>query len=172
MSRTQEIKEAIRAIIGKGNGGSLFLVGEVKSVDGESCTVDVAGLEIDEVRLTAVNDGGDGKLLITPKEGSMVLLADMSGGTLRDLAMVGFTNVEKIEATCDSIELNGGGNGGLVNIEALTQKINELVQAFNSHTHPVETKGTAAAQAGTAAPTTSPAQTLNKSDYEDTKITH
>ena len=180
MGKIQDIKEAIRTIVGKGNGGSLFLVGEVKSVDGESCTVDVAGLEIDEVRLTAVNDGADGKLLLTPKEGSMVLLADMSGGTLRDLAVVGFTNVEKVEATCDSIELNGGDNGGLVNIESLKNNLDSLkkyVEAMKSAiANGFTSVGASTAANGPAGRATfegaMAAQQINFEDMEDTKITH
>lgn len=178
MGKIQDIKEAIRTIAGKGNGGGLFLVGEVKSVDGESCTVDVAGLEIDEVRLAAVNDGADGKLLLTPKEGSMVLLADMSGGTLRDLAVVGFTNVEKIEATIEQITLNGGDNGGLVNIKDLTNKlnnlekdINKLKQAFTTWV-PVPQDGGSSLKAGVASWAAQQLVQTQVSDIEDDKITH
>lgn len=171
MGKIQDIKEAIRTIAGKGNGGGLFLVGEVKSVEGESCTVEVAGLELDEVRLTAVNDGADGKLLLTPKEGSMVLLADMSGGLLRDLAVVGYTNVERIEATCDSIELNGGDNGGLVNIEKLKEWMRNVESDMTTlktllQTSPIAGNGAPAAIAFT------PQTKSVASDIEDTKITH
>lgn len=171
MGKIQDIKEAIRTIAGKGNGGGLFLVGEVKSVEGESCTVEVAGLELDEVRLTAVNDGADGKLLLTPKEGSMVLLADMSGGLLRDLAVVGYTNVERIEATCDSIELNGGDNGGLVNIEKLKGWMRDVESDLKTlktllQTSPIAGNGAPAAIVFT------PQTKSVASDIEDTKITH
>lgn len=171
MGKIQDIKEAIRTIAGKGNGGGLFLVGEVKSVEGESCTVEVAGLELDEVRLTAVNDGADGKLLLTPKEGSMVLLADMSGGLLRDLAVVGYTNVERIEATCDSIELNGGDNGGLVNIEKLKGWMRDVESDLKTlktllQTSPIAGNGAPAAIVFT------PQTKSVANDIEDTKITH
>lgn len=171
MGKAQDIKEAIRTIAGKGNGGGLFLVGEVKSVEGETCTVEVAGLELDEVRLTAVNDGADGKLLLTPKEGSMVLLADMSGGLLRDMAVVGYTNVERIEATCDSIELNGGDNGGLVNIEKLKGWMRNVESDLETlktllQTSPIAGNGAPAAIAFT------PQTKSVASDIEDTKITH
>lgn len=119
MNRANDIKAAIQAISRGGFGKQLQLVGKVKSVEGETCTVDVAGLEIDEVRLTAVNDGGEGKLVVTPKVGSVVLMVDLSYGELRDVAVLAYTNVEKIEATVEQVELNGGENGGLVNIEQL-----------------------------------------------------
>ena len=178
MSRLQDIKEAIRSICGKETGNGLFLIGKVKSVDGETCTVDVAGIELDEVRLTAVNDGADGKLLLTPKTDSMVLLADMSGGDLRDLAVVGFTNVEKIEATCDSIELNGGDNGGLVNVKDLTDKlnnlekdINKLKQVFTLWT-PVPQDGGSALKTGIGSWAAQQLVQTQVSDIEDDKITH
>lgn len=179
MNRAKDIKDAIRQICGAGRGGSgLFLVGEVKSVEGETCTVDVAGLELDEVRLTAVNDGAEGKLLLTPKEGSMVLLTDLSGGELRDMAVVGHTGVEKIEATCEELTLNGGDNGGLVNIQDLTTKlnniekdINKLKQAFATWV-PVPQDGGASLKGGIASWAAQQLVQTQASDMEDTKITH
>lgn len=181
MSKASEIKEAIRQICGADRGGSgLLLVGEVKSVEGETCTVDVAGLEMDEVRLTAVNDGGEGKLLLTPKEGSKVLLGDMSGGMLRDLAVVGLTQVDKIEATCELVELNGGENGGLVNIESLQRNLDALKDFVEAMQKAIGT-GFTSVGASTAAngalgkqafEAQMAGQKINFEDMEDTKITH
>lgn len=81
------------------------------------------------------------------------------------------------------IKFNGGDNKGLINIEDLTSKLNNLVNevnqlrtVFNTHTHSVTTTGTSVAQTGIASPTTSPVTTpvssFNVNDYEDTKITH
>ena len=95
----------------------------------------------------------------------MVLIADLSDGLMRDLAVIGWSEV-------DTITMNGGDFGGLVKIQELTNKLNALVQAFNTHTHPVTTAGTAAAQTGTAAATTGQATQFRKSDYEDEKIKH
>ncbi len=187
MGKAQDIKEAIRQICGAKGGSGLFLVGEVKSVEGETCTVNVAGLELDEVRLTAVNDGADGKLLLTPKEGSMVLLTDLSGGNLRDLAVIVYTNIEKIEATfeqiaieADSIELNGGDNGGLVNIESLKNNLDTLKNYVEALKSAIGTglngvgASTAASGASgkTAFETAMAGQNINFEDMEDTKITH
>lgn len=171
MGKIQDIREAIRAIAGGGRGGSLMLVGKVKSVEGESCTVDVGGLEIDEVRLTAANDGAEGKLLIEPKEGSMVLLADMSGGTLRDLSVVGFTNVEKITAVCDQITLNGGDNGGLVNIGQLKQWMQNVEADLNKLGMLLKSSPIAGNGAPAAIQFTPSTQSV-ANDIEDSKITH
>lgn len=181
MGKLQDIKEAIRQISGAGRGGNgLFLVGEVKSVEGESCTVDVAGLELDEVRLTAVNDGAGGKLLLTPKVGSPVLLADMSGGELRDIAVIGYTKIEKIETTCEQITLNGGENGGLVNIESLNNNLDTLKKYVEAMKKAIAegftSVGASTAANGPAGRTAfegaMAAHTINFEDMEDTKITH
>lgn len=171
MGRVQDIKEAIRQIVGNRGGNGLFLVGEVKSVNGESCTVEVAGLELDEVRLTAVNDGADDKLVVTPKVGSMVLLADLSGGMLRDLMVVGNTEIEKMEATCEQITLNGGDNGGLVNIEQLKQWM-QNVEADMQTLKELLFASPIAGNGATAAIQFNPQTKSVASDIEDTKITH
>ncbi|MBR1644323.1 MAG: hypothetical protein IJ684_03005 [Bacteroidales bacterium] len=178
MNNAQEIKEAIRRIAVGGRGKQLHLVGTVKSVEGETCTVDIAGLELDEVRLTAASDGADGKLLLTPTAGSRVLMVDLSGGELRDMAVVGYTHVEKIEATCGQIELNGGENGGLVNVKELTDKlnniekdINTLKQALSTWTPTPQDGGASLKIALTSWMTQQLVQT-QASEIEDDKITH
>ncbi len=95
-----------------GTGDGWFVTGEVLNVSGETCSVQVGGLVLDGVWLTGVHDQKEKSLVVTPKVGSMVLMADMSGGDLRQLVVVGHTEVE-------SIVVNGGENGGLVNIEEL-----------------------------------------------------
>lgn len=170
-----QIKRKLEEIAGSAAEGTALFTAEVKSVEGETCTVLVGGLEVPDVLLTPADEGADGKLVITPRQGSIVTVADLSGGRLRRLAVVHWGKVEKITCTCDSVEFNGGNLGGLVKIEKLTEKINGLVQAFNSHTHTVS----GSAQMGnTQLPVTATAaagnwaQELDKNDYEDTKIKH
>lgn len=177
MGRAQDIKELIRAIAGQGDG--LMFVGEVKSVDGDSCTVAVGQLELTDVRLTAASDGEEGKLLLTPKEGSKVLVADLGSGTMRDLAVVGYTQVDKIEASCSQITLNGGGNGGLVKIEKLTERLNKIEQDINNLKTVFSTTWTVSPQDGGAALRTAAStwagallQETQVSDMEDTKVKH
>lgn len=164
-NKSKEIRSVIRKIAGIDNQGLMFFNAEVVSVDSETCTVKRNNINHTDVRLTAVIDGNTNKLLVKPKVGSMVLIADLSEGMMRDLAVIGWSEV-------DTITINGGTFGGLVKIQALTTKLNALVQAFNTHTHTVATTGTAAAQTGTAAATTGTASQFSKSDYEDTKIKH
>ena len=177
MDTYAEIARAIKAITG-GNGGTALFTAEVKSVEGETCTVLVGELEVPDVLLTPADEGADGKLLITPKEGSQVTVADLSGGELRHLAVVHWGEVEKMSLTAGSIELNGGDNGGLVKIEALTDKINniekdinKLKQAFTTWV-PVPQDGGASLKGGVASWAAQQMVQTQVSDLEDDKITH
>lgn len=78
----------------------------------------------------------------------------------------------------DTITINEGRNGGLVNINDLTTKLNNLVRElevlrvlFNTHMHSGVTTGP-----GTSAvpvtQATSSFSTFSTSDYEDTKVSH
>ena len=60
--------------------------------------------------------------------------------------------------------------GGLINIEQLTNKINDLVNTFNSHTHNV-TVSHPGGTFTTVKPGSS-ASSFKKGDYEDEKIKH
>lgn len=119
----RDIKDYLRKL--GGNGGSWFATGEVKSVGGETCTVQVGGLVLEEVWLTGVHDQKEKSLVVTPKVGSMVLMADMSGGELRQLVVVGYTEVERIV-------VNGGEKGGLVNIEELKNWMGNVERDLNT----------------------------------------
>ena len=95
-------------------------------------------------------------MLIVPKVGTAVIIGSLSG----DYSSLVVLAVDHVE----SITINGGKLGGLVNIEDLTKKLNELVKAVNSHTHQ-----------GTHGPTDPPltkAQEFKKTDYEDVTIKH
>lgn len=144
--------------------GITLMQGIVKAVDGATCTVDMAGQQIDGVKLRATSMENDGQLLITPAVGSAVVFGSLTG----DLGNLVIFQVDRAE----QIVINGGKLGGLVNIQALTDKINELVQAFNGHTHLVSTTGSATAQSGNAQAPVTKAKMLNASDYEDKKVTH
>lgn len=177
MDTYAEIARAINAITG-GNGGTALFTAEVKSVEGETCTVLVGELEVPDVLLTPADEGAKGKLVITPKVGSQVTVADLSGGELRHLAVVHWGEVEKMSLTADSIELNGGDNGGLVKIEALTDKINniekdinKLKQAFTTW-EPVPQDGGASLKGGVASWAAQQLVQTQVSDLEDDKITH
>ena len=140
------------------SGGSrvTILQGIVKEVSGVTCTVEIGSLTVSDVRLRASEKPEETQILITPAIGSAVILASLSGD-MTNLVVVAVDVAE-------SITINGGKLGGLINIEALTSKLNELVQVFNSHTH--------TAPNGPTTPPTTSAKQLQRKDYEDEKIKH
>lgn len=178
MDTYSQIKQTLMGI--NAPSGQLCLSGEVKSVEGSTCTVDVNGIALKGCRLRALIDDND-HVMLEPRVGSQVLLLDLSNGQKRHLLVLSCSEVERVRLQIGSTKLqidnagmviNGGELGGMVKINQLTQKLNELVNAYNAHTHTVATTGTAAAQSGTAAATASTAQPFNASDYENTKVKH
>lgn len=152
------------------NPTSMWLTqGEVVTVEDLTCTVKIGDAEIEGVRLRASLTGRDRQILTVPKVGSCVTLGCLTAD-LNNLVILQVDEVEKII-------VNGGELGGLIKIQELTDKINALVEAFNSHTHLLP----AGAVITSAGPSTNPvnvpaikkkAAKLNKKDYEDETIKH
>ena len=167
--------------------GVILFSADVKSVDGDTCTLIIGSLELTDVRLRAVVNSENDKIVVTPKAGSRVLAADMSGGSYRDLVVLSYSEIEKVEVvieqtTCtidkDGIVMNGGNNGGLVNIDDLVAHINAIEDDINnlktalSGWMPVPQDGGAALKTAIATWFVQPIAKTQKSDFEDTKITH
>lgn len=163
MDQYRRLRDNLMQMMGAGKEITIWQ-GIVKSVEGTTCTVTFGTLDVEGVRLRASLAENESHLLIVPKVGTAVVVGSLSN----DLSLLVVLAVDEVE----SITINGGKLGGLINIESLTQKINELVRTFNNHTHQVSTTGSATAQTGTAAAVALKASELNKSDYEDTKVTH
>jgi hypothetical protein len=161
MSKDREIKEVIQQMAGEGgHSQGLFFVADVVSASDDECVISIDGLELTGVRTGAIIDNNDKKLRVKPKAGSKVMVADLYGDK-RTLMVVAFSEV-------DTITINGGNLGGLVNVAQLTNKLNQLVNTFNTHIHPAVLGESPV----TVSVTASQAATFSKSDYEDTKIKH
>lgn len=161
MSKEREIKDVIQQIAGDGERSQgLFFVADVVSASDDVCDVKVDELTLTNVRTGAIADTNANKLRIKPKVGSKVMVADLYGDKTQ-LLVVAFSEVE-------SITINGVNLGGLVNVEQLTNKLNQLVNTFNTHIHPAVLGELPV----TVSVTASQAATFSKSDYEDTKIKH
>ena len=161
MDDYRQLQEHLRNVAGGRKTISIYQ-GIVKSVDDNLCEVTVGNINIPGVRLKASELDDDGLMLITPKVGSAVTIGSLSG----DLTELVVLQVDHIE----TIVINGGKLGGLINIGQLTDKINELVESFNSHTHQV-TVSHPGGTFTTVKPMES-AKTFDKGDYEDDKIKH
>lgn len=147
--------------------------GIVTSTDGVTCSCRFGSTEVSGIRLRASLTERERQMLVVPKAGSAVVIGSLSG----DLSQAVVLQVDEIER----IEVNGGKLGGLVNIEDLTAKINELVEAFNGHTHSLPTgtvsvSGPAGAMSNPA-PVSVPAiskkaDKFTRDDYEDDTVKH
>lgn len=160
MDDFSRIKRSIRQIAGH---REMLYVGRVKSVDGETCTVQVDDLTLSDVRLRAVVNGKESKMLITPACESYVTMIDL-GDAMTDLLVIAYSEIEKVEITAKEVIFNGGENGGLINIEKLTEKLNALANDLQTHTHVCPN--------GQTAITETLVTKFSKSDYEDEKVKH
>lgn len=163
MDAYKELGDRLRGIA-TGHKMPTMMQGIVRSVEGTTCSVEVEGLVIPDVRLRASGVEGSGELIIIPAIGSVVLLGSLSGD-LSELAVLSVDKAERIRLSGE-ITINDGSLGGLVNIHALTDKINALISHLNSHNH------TASPQGGPTSPPMQQAQMFNVSDYEDKQIQH
>ena len=154
MDNYRELAQLVRNAAGKTQVA--LMQGIVRKVSGLTCEVEIGGIAVPGVRLRASEAGIGGQLLVTPKVDTAVIVGSLSG----DLTQLVVLAVDQAE----SITINGGKLGGLINVEPLTQKINELVQAFNTHTHQ--------GFHGPTGPPLKAAQQLKRGDYEDTTIKH
>lgn len=175
----QDIKQKLCQLTGADIDRGLFTA-EVTKVSGDTCSVRYGDLVFEDVRLRVIaEDSNNSRMLLTPKVGSCVLVADLSGGDKRDFAVVMLSEVQKVELTADEVKLNGGSNGGLVKIEELTKQLNELIDKFNNHTHSgviISVSGGSGAPAvgikGNSETPTPTAAQFDQSKYEDTTIKH
>lgn len=165
MSTERDIKEAIREIAN--GGGKTFFTAEVVSVSGDTCTVKSDGLEMSDVAICAIGGASGNSLVVVPKVGSTVLIADLSEGTRRDLAIVKYTEVE-------SITINGGNLGGLVNVCDLVDRLNEIEKDINDlkGSLPGCLTGSTTSPTGITNWSINPLKETTRNDIEDTKIKH
>jgi len=178
MTGDRKIKEAIETMSGTRGQQSIKLVEcEVISVDESkrTCNVSVIGgnaeYDIENVRLMATIDDG---LLIIPTVGSQILVAH-NNQNVKYICQ--FSEIEKvllitgetsIEIKDGSVKFNDGSFDGFVKIKDLTDKLNDMVRLLNVELGKIQTG--IIAGGGSYTPTN--LQNFNKSDYENTKITH
>lgn len=178
MDKSKEIKEAIKSIAGV--PGMMFVMGKVESVGDETCSVKIADrLVINDVRLNASADGNADNILIKPTVGSMVLMADLSGGELRSLVVISFSALESMTVKFEgNVVINGGENEGFVKVVELTEKLNAIEEDINSLKKvfsswgPIVYDGGASLKAASASWAAQPLKSTNKEDIENPKIKH
>lgn len=199
-----DIKDIIRQLA-KPDGETVALVCTVDEVDKTARTIDCTpineGAPLLGVNLQA-NQEADYGICVFPEKGSFVVVGFVADGAagvvlltekiesaeivIGDTSAVMDADGVRIDTAEMSVHINkgdiifnGGDLDGLIIIQKLTDKLNELTQTvndlitkYNSHTH-ITTATVGIGPVGVINPTTSTAtaaKQFNKSDYENTKI--
>lgn len=126
-----DIQEAIRQIAGR---PETVLTGKVISVEGETCTVELAGgLQVDQVKLKSAGGDEEG-LLIIPQAGSQVTLLSHTGQP-DNLTVVRMDKIDKIRLHQGVLDMEIDVTGGKYQIatsgDNLKDILNELISTLN-----------------------------------------
>ena len=166
-----DIKNKLQKIC-QPKGLRLYFAEIVSIQDDTTCTVKLEDdLQLSDVRLRSVVNSEKSGIVITPAVGSVVLVADLSGGKLSSMAVIMYSEIDKIE-------INGGKNGGLINIEDLVSHINTIEDDINtlktamSGWTPTPQDGGAALKGAVTSWAGQSITKTKKSDIEDDKIKH
>ena len=168
MATTDELRRALQQRYGE---KPVTILGTIAAVDetAKTCDIDDNGLTMYGIRLQSVTNAAAG-ILKVPKKGAAALAVKIEDGD-------GFMLLDCAEY--DKIVINGGGNGGLINIESLVDKINAIEKDINNLKNVFKTTWTPVAQDGGAALKTAAATWASQSitqtqtaDIEDTTVTH
>lgn len=151
-------------------------IAKVKKVEGVVCQVARLGdnMKIDNVRLNEISDETTG-IVIKPKVNSCVLVAVINDF---NYYVSLYSDVDSIDIQCDKITINGGNNGGLINIEELKKQLNKMSQRIDGIMSALENSpvtpqdGGAAYKAGIATVLSSLTDKESFGNMEDKKITH
>lgn len=96
MDKATQIRSLLRSITGTDKPSFSFRLMEVVGVDGDLCRAKIDDFEIPDIRLSSIDGGSENGLLIVPAEGSIILVADISCGNLRELCAIGYSEIASI----------------------------------------------------------------------------
>lgn len=151
MDKPTRIRSLLRSIAGVDRPSFGFRLMEVVEVEGDLCRARMGDFEIPGIRLSSVDGGSENGVLVVPARGSIILVADLSCGDLRELCAIGYSEVESVrfrqgkttvaaDADGATIEVGGsklrvedgritfndGANRGLVKAEELKRSLESL----------------------------------------------
>lgn len=103
MDTQEQIKQTIKSIAGENKKINLPFTAKVISVEGFTCTIEVAGgLKISDVRLKSTEKESQNYELRTPVKGSYVTVVSHTG-LLDNLSVIQFDEIEKFEFVKDGL---------------------------------------------------------------------
>lgn len=151
----------------------------VDAVNKQRRTVDVSPIDETapflDVNLQADQESTNG-LLLLPRVGSYVIVALTNFG--HSAAVVLTDDIEEVVLDTDLVTLNGGKLGGLVKIEELVNRLNDIEQHVNNLKSvftgwtPAPNDGGAALKSAISSWATQTIDTTQRSALEDEKILH
>lgn len=170
MDKYKELHEHL-SCLARGARQTILYQGIVTAVrDDRTCSVEVDGLSLNDVRLRASTQVDGAELLLRPAIGSVVIVGSLTG----DLDQLVLLQMDRAE----EVIINGGRLGGLIRIKELTDRlnvierdINRLKSALRSWS-PIPHDGGAALKASTASWVADQLTLSKRSDYEDANVKH
>jgi hypothetical protein len=125
MDKLSEVKRFMKQIVAA--NPNLPITAIVKSVEGDSCTVElISGLILSDVKLKATIGGPTNYLTPTPKVGSTVVLISLSG-SLDNLTIIKFDEIEKLAYKQNGLEFIVDSTDGKVSIKNETVSLLEIL---------------------------------------------
>lgn len=164
MEKVRHIKQLIKAIAKSGNKDILFHA-EIQDVKNNTCTIKEGNITYDNVYLLAAMYNGNDTLLIKPKIGSIVLVADTSEGDRRNMVILGYTAI-------DEIIIHGGKNGGAPISSKLAEWMNNVANDLATLQQLLLTSPIAGNGAPAAIQFVPKTQSIKANDIENTNIKH
>lgn len=114
MAELSEIKKLLREVVGA--NPNLPITGTVKSVENDTCTVElINGFTISDVKLKATV-GGNNHIITTPKVGSSVKMLSLSEAG-DNFTVIKIDELEKLEYKQDGLELVVDSTDGKVSVK-------------------------------------------------------
>lgn len=126
MDKISQLKANLQKIVNA--NPNLPVDGIVKSIQNDTCTVEVDGLELSDVRLKATADGSD-TLLIVPAVDSNVLLLS-SDGSIDNLTVIKTDKAEKIIYKENGLQVEIDSTDGKVSIKNDSISLIEVLQGL------------------------------------------
>lgn len=183
------LQRLISLVSGKNLQSMVVGIGIVQNIDEDnrSCEIQInEDLTLFNCRLNAILDDYTNRLLIVPKDKSAVAFMAVDG-KMTDPIVIAYSEIDKVllkigdtelNIDKDKVEINGGDNGGLINIEDLVSHINSIEDDINNLKTtitgwtPVAQDGGAALKGAISSWAGQSITKTKKSDLEDDKITH
>nr|DAQ28951.1 MAG TPA: hypothetical protein [Caudoviricetes sp.] len=169
MDKYKELHEHLSRLA-VGARQTLLYQGEVTEVGDLTCTVEVDGLSLPDVRLRASTEVDGAELLLRPAVGSVAIIGSLTG----DLDQLVLLQMDRAE----EVIINGGKLGGLIKIKELTDRLNTIERDVNSLKQvlsawtPIPTDGGASLKGAVASWVGKPLILTKRGDYEDDKVKH